>query len=168
MSPFGADEKAISRLPADVQVVVTQYLEHASARYFRMRNALIVFCCLVVFGVVLGFYSVSHLAREQHDQAIQRTKDVQTEFAINCWSSFNGRIALRALVAETGNTPPPKVADPQLQALINKSVQEEKQFKAFAFKILPVPVCKGSNPDPVPQKTLNLAGVPNVKQMNAK
>lgn len=115
------------------------------------KGKVVVALVIISLGCSYGIYSVKNLSDE-------RLHDRQDQQSATCWSGYNGRSVLRAIIANSaGSGKIPTITDPQLRALLEASAKNGRQFKKFAFEVLPLPQCEGKNPDPLPQQVIDLA-----------
>lgn len=146
-------EEAIRELERRHQDGLARGLRILDARYKRLRVAVAITITIIALGCAGGIFLVSHESKVRR-AGINRTLNAQ------CWGSYNGRVVLRALVANSANAnfDPNRIQNPELRALIQASAKNSEAFKKFAFDLLPLPPCTGENPNPPPKKALKLAG----------
>lgn len=181
------DTQLIDALPSDHRRVVIALFKYSWSRYRKLRNLIIGGLVIVALGCAFGIQQGISLGKDQHkedkqriadnrnlitSQAViiarqQKQQDAQDRLAVvQCWSAFDGRLVLRALIGGGIHAPITKDEiqlinnDPTFRALIILSARNNVAFKKYAFKLLPLPKCAGHNPNPALPKLLKAAGAP--------
>ena len=109
-----------------------------------IRNLVVVAMLLVAIGTAAGLWSIQN----------------QNETA--CWDRYNGRVVLRALIfSQAGSgANPDAIQDPELRLLLLQSQKNSQRFYTLTRQLLPLPDCEGANPEPIEERILSLARVP--------